>query len=331
MSFGTAPKKSSSPKEQTKKTTSIINYEDILDQPAGGYTIGLMGEAMSGKTASAITMGYMNKKYIKELRAAGFEYIPNALENEEIPEVTKIILIESENAFKKQRKRPFEQAIYGELTPMIKVVCIPIVQQQEIVAGEGVKVDPNSIDSIQLASDMYIAAIDDIAEKNDSHTLVIFDSASRLKWLLDTKADIVINSKIKTGGEEEIKHFTMQKWSNRNRWWQYCMSKLRGLPGWVVATFMEERRSQWIIDMMTEKGKFITDTKLEWAPKTEFNFDMIYHFVVNEDKSIKIDVMSGRYVARGETDTAKWGIVKLNKFGFLWAIEELLKQAGRKD
>jgi hypothetical protein len=321
-----APKPEAAPPVIKKKETAI-KLVDSTSVQGGGYTVAFVGQAATGKSDNAICLGHINKANIPALRELGFTFLPDALEQGLFPEIKKIIIIESENAYVKQKDRIKEKKLYGNLQNIIKFIPISIASKDEIVAAEGgVKITPESIANIQLAAEEYMAALELVAKEADQNTLVILDSASRFKLLLDTKADINYNLRSEGRGEEGVKNAGMQKWANRNNWWLNALTTLRGMPGLVCCTFMEEPVADFVMDMQRKSGKKVNPVKREWAPKTEFQFDAIYQFTKESPTSIaKATLDTGRYVVKG-TEGAKYNEIEINgKYSILWAIEGILR------
>jgi len=322
-----APKESTPTPPVVKKKETTIKFVDSTSVSGGGYTLGFAGQAATGKSDNAICLGHIKKANIPKMRELGLTFLPTALENGDFPEITKIIIIESENAYVKQKDRMKEKKLYGDLQSIIRFIPISIASKDEIVAAEGgVKITPESIANIQLAAEEYMAAIEMVSKEADEHTLVILDSASRFNLLLNTKSDIIYNIRSEGKGEEGTKNAGMQKWTNRNSWWLNALTVLRGMPGLVCCTLMEEPVADFVMDMQRKSGKKVTPVKRECAPKTEFNFDAIYQFTRESPTSVPHAILdTGRYVVKDE-DAKKYNDIEINgKFSILWAIEGILR------
>jgi len=322
------------PKAEVKSRDIEIVFQDCESVAGGGYTLAYCGKSNTGKSDSAITLGHMQKKNAALFRSLGMTFLADALEQDLIPEVKKIILIESENAYIKQKDRIKERSLYGELRPMIKHYTIDSVSKDEATATDGgTRITAKSIEDIQTSAEKYSAAIDAAKKLADANTLVILDSASRYKLLLDIKADMIETLRNEGKGEEGIKSNSIKKWQNRNGWWMRSMTVLRGMPGWVVCTFMDEDVADFVQDMQKKSGKKVQETKREWAPKTAFNFDIIYNFTRDTPTSEPYaSLESSRYPYAGDPDEKgnlhgeKYNEICLNnKYAILWMIEGMLR------
>jgi len=330
---GAWPKPEATEAPVVKKKTYEIVEEDLHAEEGGGYTLGFAGQGMTGKTISAMTLGKLRMDNIENLRKNGLEYLAKALEDGSIPYINKVVVIESENAMKKQMGRPLERKILYDVIPITKRIHIPIANREMDIATSGAEITKESIENIQMASEMYADAIEMLANEVDNHTLVILDSASRYKLLLDAKATILAAIAGQGMTEEAQKKESGRIWGNRNEWWQTSMILLRGIPGWVVATFMEEEVSKWVLDMNEKsviKGtaKRMDPIKRIEAPRTLFNFDMMYHFELDPfTHVITAGVESGRYAKRGEgcEEYNKQIIDVKDEFSFLRLLDRMVK------
>jgi len=350
-------------KDKKKKTTrtprtrkSVVTYEELNESDSTGYTFQFGGLPMTGKTINALALGFINKKNIPILKKEGFKYIVYALENGFIPDIKEIIIVESENAIKKQFSRALERdTLRGEGgIPKVIRVHIPVSSKMIDIMDEKAKLTKESATDIQESQKIYMDAIDDLAGYWDpeyhewvkgratENTLVIIDSASRLKLLLDVKAGIVTDlrlaaSKDKDGDidKEVSKKINSEKWIGRNNNWQRCMTQLRGLPGLVVATFMDQEVTEWVLDMNKKKAdkgraKLMNPITRVQAPRTAFNFDMCYTFNRNpldDTVNVSVDDSQGRYIYRGPNSSKynTWDLDYDNRYTFLSCIEGMLR------
>jgi hypothetical protein len=338
----------SKPGEATKPTLKAkqytITYEDLDDtnMQSGGYKLGFIGQAGTTKTLTSLCLGHLQKKNIPDMLEMGLVLTPKALEKNIIPEITKIIMGESEGTFRDQRTRPVEQMLLNGI-PKIKYMKIPIVSKKTIIAAETSNITEESIQEIQVASDLFDVFVDDVAGKfnadtatfeggiADRNTLVVVDSASRYKMMIDIKSDIDISIRLKEQSEpEKIKQITQSKWINRNMWWMRFMSVLRTIPSWTAVTFMIDTVPDWIIKMKMKKGETPDTEHAEIGSKTEFAFDNIYQMDGNANtKSITASEWFYRYAFRGK-DAEKLNRIAMNldgkfaKYSALLLVEHML-------
>ncbi len=313
---------------QTKKRETILNLVDLADMPGGGYTIGACGFKNTGKTDSLLTMGYMNMNLAHKYKDK-YPTLFSNLHDGTVPEVERIIVIESENAIGKQMKRKYETKL---LAPMrkyvdVKVISVPVVSYEEMRAATGEFIpNPEKVEDILTASDIYMESLKMVLNDYGDETMVMLDSASRFKLLLDTKAQVIYNQKIAKLGPTAMKEEGYNKWGSRNIWWDAAMTMLRGAPGWCGVTFMVQDNPNWVAEAQKKKGRTPEYTKTIWTDRTAHNFDMIYDFEFNEDRSIRVDTRLGRYMGRG-AEGEELNSFKLHQFertSFLQAIENML-------
>jgi len=328
MSFGGFDSSSEVPKVERKQT--VIEWKQILEIPAPSEKYIFSGESKCGKSVSALTLGYLNKTYIDRFEEEGFKYIPYALKNGVIPEINEIYFIDSE-AFLNQLGKPVERETIGDIfTTKVKYIGIPTPSKQEVASIAGVLTDPESIEKVQFAVDMYIAAIEMAVERATENTLIIVDSGSRLKWLLDSHADVVYTLKVKTGElSGNPATMPMEKYGPRNAQWLRLTTMLKQSKATVVMTLMMTETSQVVLDMkrnskFPEKWKHVGPRKREWVEKgTEYNFDS--EFAFDEDVEKKKYVQIGAIRALPKAEFEKHYLNTESNFSFLWAIEEKLK------
>jgi len=313
----------------TQKREVEIIMEDLDDMAGGGYTLGFSGLPNTGKTTQAIGLGYLHLDFLP-LYEDKFPLIAKALRDEEIPYVNKIVIIDSENALRKQMKRKFSRDLFKELTDHtpIKVIRIaPVAQDVMDSVADSMPITQESVSKVFFAIELYEAVLRQAFDEYDEHTLFILDSASRLYKLINAKAQIVYNRRVQDKGEETVKNEGFNKWGNRNIWWDQDMTLLRGVPGWVVATFQMKEKPDWVIESEKKKGKYKGAFKIVRSDDTAFNLDMDFVFSMDNDKLLSVDVEVGRYVERGEEaeELNHVDIDTHDRFSGLQIIENMLK------
>jgi len=315
-------------KAEVKKREISLNLVDLADMPGGGYTIAACGRPQTGKTDSFLTMGYINNTFADKYKER-YPVLYQNLRDGEIPEVERIIVIESENAIGKQTKRKYEKRLLGPMREVIpiKVYSVPVVSQKELQAASGEwDVDPESVEDIMTASDIYMESLKEVMRDYGSETMILLDSASRFKKLLDSKAQIIYNQKVKNKGEDTVKNEGFNKWGSRNMWWDAAMTMLRGAPGWVGATFMVVDNPDWVPKLQKKKGLTPEYTKTIWTKDTGFNFDVVYDFELQLDSTVNVVTRVGRYMGRGEENQHlnEFPLGMSDRLSFLQGIENML-------
>lgn len=335
----------SNQKEETAKKplvrskTVTVNFRPLKIE-AGGRKYSFFGESKCGKTISALTMGYMSKEYIPELRKEGFKYIPYALENNIFPSIDRIIFVDSEGTLENQLAWPMENRVAMPLIGKLidekrfEYVTIDAASKHEIIEEGKIKVDPESVEKLVTAGDTYVASIDKAIELyNDKHTLLIVDSCTRLKWVLDQLADVIYRVKVATGESKgEPSMMPMEKYGPRNAEWMRLTTLMKHFKGTVVMTFMMTDAQDWVVKMAEEsknekmKTKFhgvYGTRKIETIDKGhEYTFDEEIMFDKNEDD--KRFCIIKNYRGLQEHPFKEVFLSDKTKFSFLRCLEDML-------
>lgn len=324
---------SKKPIEETKKPTPHVrtveyNIEEVTQSDVGGFTLGFCGFPNTGKTMTAIMFGNLRKELVPQFEDQ-YPKTAEALMNGDIPEVREIWIIDSENGAKKQinREKKLLQNIRGKIP--IKVIHIPEVSVDYSIDLENKTVEYTTqcIEEIEDALWLYNKVIDDFAEQTDGNALLLIDSCSRFKKLVDIKSGITFNMSIEEKGEEAVKQMGYSRWGDRNAMWEKTMTKIRGVPGWVICTFKTQVNKDWVLSMLRKKGKQPDETKTIMLDSTPHNMDMMYDFDFPENNfSINIETRVGRYVNRNVNDANKFEINTKDRFSSLQLIEHLIEE-----
>ena len=313
----------------------VVEYkrEEITQSPDTGFTLGFCGFPNTGKTMTALTLANLQKELIP-LWGDKYPITAKALENGDVPEIRSIWVIDSENAAKKQFGRERKLLKYVNGTIPLTVVTIPEVAIEYDVDSKGteVKMDQVSIDEVFDAVWTYNQAIDDFNTETDGHGLLIVDSCSRFKKLVDMKTRIVWNLSVAEKGEEYVKQAGFNKWGDRNSMWEKTMTKLRGTPGLVVGTFKTKENKEWVMKMLRKKGGQPSATTTVMLDGTAHNFDMMYDFEFATDRfDINVSTRVGRYVNRTVDEQNHFEIDTKYRFSSLQIMEHLLKEVMADD
>lgn len=322
-------KEISKPLVRKRDTTVTFNP---LKTESGGRKYSFFGESKCGKTISAITMGYMSRRYLPELRQEGFKYIPYAIETNRLPNIERIVFIDSEGTLPSQLDFPLERRVTEQLikdleSNFLYVKISPASKHETIEEGK-VKIDPESIEKLITAGERYVSAIDTAIDNyNDKNTLLILDSGTRLKWMLDQLADLIYRTKIATGeskGEPSV--MAMEKYGPRNAEWLRITSALKQFKGTVIMTFMMTDTPQWVIEMAEKKGwKTVKPRKIETVEKgSEYTYDEEIMF--DKDDDDKRFCIIKNYRGLQDAPFKPVFLNKKTKFSFLRCIEDMLAE-----
>jgi len=323
--------------ERVEEIKSTIMLEDLVFDVPGGPKVGMVGESKSGKTVSSISSVFMNKEFIPSLMEAGLVNVADALKHNIIPNVKRVVIIDTENAIKTQLSYPYERNMFTSVGDRIKRIGVDIPALKEAVDSdtEEVNYDMVSVEEVTKAMDDIIAAVEWCVDNLDREDVIIFDSASDYQVLLHIVTGFIANLKArKTTDSDEKTEFRYNRWTNRTSLWSASMRKLRSFPGWVFTTFKKKRNKKWII-------KAFNKPLLEplWLEGTEYNYDMVYDFSIERNTNVRIvEPMEGRYV---NTDNPDFDRVEIygkiegeeDKYQFLKVIDNMLaiQKGGRSE
>lgn len=318
-------------KPKVKKVAGIATLErepwtkPVVSEIKSGLTLAHVGQQSTGKTLAALEYGYLDLEYEDHLVKAGYGDIVEALKDGLIPEVKKIKMLESEWGTE-QLGRPLEDALIGEIwRNKVELKQIDLVTEDVLLSLEGVEDDPESLQLMNKAFDMYMYNLQDIAKSKDRNTMTIVDSMSLFKDLIDTKTGVIFNKRTRGKGEEVAKGVGGQRWTLRNQYWRKALTYLRAMPGWTVATFRELRNSEWAV-----KAFGSSPYKFVWTPDTGFQMDMVYYFYQDPmTNELNVKTMSDycRYLYRGDDadDFNNYSIKLGSKLGIFPAIQGMVK------
>jgi len=324
------------PEKKTKKKimkvpTGLVKPTSTLRKftESSGLTIGHIGQQSSGKSIAALQYGYLNLEYEDKLLAGGFTNIVEALKDHTIPEVKKIVRINSEWD-EEQLIRPVEKSLVGELMPhditKYEEYRIDIPTKNVLLTLEGLSDDAENYELIEKSFQTYMDVFEYYAVNKEPTTAVIVDSMSLFKYLIDLKADVVWALQSKGQSDEKMKGINGMKWSLRNQYNRKALTLLRAIKGWTVATFREVRNSDWVV-----KSYGAPPTKYIWTEDTAFQFDMMYHFTKDPlTNMLLVEAMPEycRYIYRGP-DQDLYNNFPINmgsRLGIFPAIEGVIKQ-----
>ena len=292
-----------------------------------GLTVGHVGEQTAGKSIAALQYGYLNLDYEDHLETAGYGDIVLALKDKYIPEVKTITRINSEWD-EEQLDRPVESALIGLLmnSPNYKEVKIDLPTKDELLTLEGLADDVENFELITDTFNAYMNTIEQTAVEKDPNNLLIIDSMSLFKGLIDLKNDTIWSVACRGKTDEQLKGMKGQKWTRRNQWNRKALLLLRAVKGWSVSTFREVKNSMWT---QTQFGS--DPTSIQWTEDTGFQYDMMYMF--NKDQftnELSVEAMPEycRYLYRG-MDAEKFNKFPIelgSKLGIFPAIQGVIRQ-----
>jgi len=331
---GTKKVKEEQKKEENRIHTreSNVEWENLVSVESSGYALGFYGETKTGKTITSL--GFANLRH--EMIPAWEKDYPltaEALRDGTIPEINKIIIIDTENAIKKQIGQVLEKKLLKFITGHVEIkykkvpISVPDSDLKDL--EKGIIISDESAQLIFDSVELVETAIKWASENSDQNTLVIFDSASKYLDLLTGKGTVQYNRRIRDRGEEYVKTEGMHKYVIRKQWWDASLGILRGTAGWIISTFRVVPNSEYSIAVAKAKNRTVKYFKTLALDTTGFNLDMEYDFSFAKDKFERhIDIRVGRWVDTEDNDENKFLISSRTRFSSLKIIEAMLKVWG---
>ena len=286
-----------------------------------GKNLAIVGQPMVGKTILALLLGYFNKKYKDLILNAGYPAVVEVMEADLLPEIRKILVLETENNLLKSLNTGIEKAL---LKPFVndKVIQIaPILISRKEVRMSNGKVVSIRREMIEESKEEFDSGVKDLVADEDEHTLFVIDSMSAYKKLLDDKFGLMyeILSKRDSAKMEGIETYKQAYYASRNTWWENLMQSKRGFKGWNVDTYKESE----IPEHWRKPGE--EDYRIKWVGGSEHNLDMVYRIEKLGDGSRTIEILNGRY-SPDNYDHHKFGYPMNDKMGAMPLINSMCEK-----
>lgn len=253
-----------------------------------GKNIAILGQAHAGKTNLALLHAYFNSKYIPKMKEKGYHDVVELLKSGILAEIEEIVVVESENNLKKAMNDGVEKALYRPLLPILDIIPVKIPRKEVVIRG-GKLVNINK-EKIQQAIDKYKEVVMGLVDDKDESCLLIIDSATKFKKLLDDKLGNVIEIAEKRAQStvEGLDKYTQIFYAFRNTEWEKVMEYKRGFKGWNVDTFKESKTPQQYVDL----GAAELSTK--WVGGTPHFLDIVWRITRQADESRLIEIADGK-------------------------------------
>jgi len=290
-------KKEDKPLQKSK----ALEWEKPDPNQKFGKNIAIIGGSTVGKTNLALQFGFFNSDYKEYMKRHGFLKTVEVLERDILAEVKEIIVVESENNLKKALNDGVEKALYRPLTQKGIIDIIPItIPRKEVKLKDKRLVNVYS-DLLEEKKEQFVDLIKEIVDTRGENTLLIIDSMSKYKKLLDDRLGLIVDT-IKARAHaslEGLDKYTQAFYAHRNTQWENIMEYKRGFKGWNVDTFKESKTPQHYVDQGAEP------LSTKWVAGTPHFMDMVYRIIVlaNGTRQVEIADGQGRYMP---TDPKKW-------------------------
>ena len=277
-----------------------VIYDDGSEEKPGALNMAFIGYEHSGKSILYTLSGYFNQKWwtgssAKEgghIRIDKYPKCKQMIKEGIVPEVEQLQVIDLDCSYSTLSKL----GIFGKLArplykaKIIKSVGIPIPQRQA-------KLINNKIKEISLADfDITKQKIDNEIAKavkdNPESTALAIDSMTSLDELLNNKFRVLYEIAIapvdrgKKKGKDyygsSLDGIKQSYWKIRTGWWVGTLRTKRQYSGWQFDTYkVETKHPVWLkkeretAEEDNKDPKKVKTYKIEWAPKTKYDLDLI--------------------------------------------------------
>jgi len=223
MPFGDSKEKatqevSNKPLEQVRKLSWQVPDFSI----PYGKNLAIVGQPMVGKTILALLMGYYNSEYKQDILDAGYPAVVEVMDADLLPEIRKIMVLETENNLLKSINSGIEKLLLKPFVERRMIQIAPIlIPRKEVRLSDG-KIVSLMREKIEALKEEFDYAVKSIVEDEDEHTLFVIDSMSAYKKLLDDKFGLMyeIISKRDNARMDGIDTYKQAYYASRNTWWE---------------------------------------------------------------------------------------------------------------
>jgi len=306
-----------SPKPSTKIPVEVedVEYDEGEEITPANLNIALIGYEHSGKSILYTLAGYWNQDWWTTSPAkvgvdiADYPKCKQLIEQGIVPEVEKIQVLDLDCSYGTLSKT----GIFGKLArPLYKKKIIKrsknlfIPQRQAGLVNKVFK--EISIQDFDICKTKIDNEINKAVKDNPETTVLAVDSMTSLDELLNNKFRILYEVAIaptrkdKKGKQKDhyygvsLDGIKQSYWKIRNGWWLSTLRNKRQYKGWQFDTYkVETKHPIWLkreIEEAEEQGKKAKDVKtykIEWAPKTKYDLDIILWLENNGLKGDKAD------------------------------------------
>ena len=282
--------KSGSDEPLTKIKPLVWERKKVDDNAKYGKNIALLGLPMAGKTNLLLQHGFFNSKFIPYIKEAGFHEIVELLKSGFLPEIEKIVIIESENNLLKALNDGIEKALYKPLRDIIDIIPITIPRKNVVIRG-GKLVNINK-EILSQVREKYKETVKALVDDEPETTLLGIDSASKYKKLLDDKIGTAIDlvEKRANASLEGLDKYTMIAYAHRNTEWEEVMEYIRGFRGWNIDTFKESKTPKFVLD----KDPSADELSTKWVTGTEHFLDIVWRITALSNGVRQVEIVDGQ-------------------------------------
>ena len=303
------------PKTSTKIPTMVedVEYDEGDEVKPTNLNIALIGYEHSGKSILYTLAGYWNQEWLTTspgkvgVDISDYPKCKQLIKEGIVPEVEKIQVLDLDCSYGTLSRT----GIFGKLArPLYKKGIIRRTKNLNIPqrqAGLVNKVFKEiAVQDFDICKTKIDNEINKAVKDNPETTVLCVDSMTSLDELLNNKFRILYEialapqAKGKKKGKDyygsSLDGIKQSYWKIRNGWWLSTLRTKRQYEGWQFDTYkVETKHPVWLqkeIDDAEAKGKdpnLIKDYKIEWAPKTKYDLDIILWLENNGLKGPKAD------------------------------------------
>ena len=304
------------PKKEIKVPEIVddVEYDDGTDDKPGNINVAFLGYEHSGKSILYTLSGYFNQKWwtgstAKEgghIRIDKYPKCKQIIKEGILPEIEQLQVIDLDCSYGTLSKL----GIFGKLArplyknKIIKRTSIHIPQRQAGLVNNRIK--EISLQDFDITKQKIDNEINKAVKDNPETTALAVDSMTSLDELLNNKFRILYEVALapQDRGKKKGKDYygssldgiKQSYWKIRNGWWVSTLRTKRQYRGWQFDTYkVETKHPVWLKkekQTAEDEGKDVSKVKgykIEWAPKTKYDLDIIMWLENNGLKGEKGD------------------------------------------
>jgi len=316
--------------EEDDEPQTIYRKSDMITltgKEKTGKNIAMVGLPDAGKTIASILWGYFNSKYKKWIKEAGYNGVVELLNSGAVPEVERIVILETENYYRKVASDGIGKVLFKPFLDEGILHVQPILPDRRDYkidkSGRIVEIKSKLLMEVKQAFQDFV---DEAVKDYPETTLFIIDSMSGFKKLLDDNLGLVFDhyqersGKSRSASIEAFDKISMAFYAQRNTWWSGVMQKKRGYKGWQIDTYKLKETPDWVM-----KKEPTRDEEYElWCAGTPHDLDMIYTLREDKEKGTRSFDAYGRQVKKYMYDISYPQDTRMGAMPFIEIMSEIL-------
>jgi len=294
------------------------DVKPVTLQPVkAGRNLAVIGLDSVGKTTMSLLWGYLNSRY-KERMGDDLTLTKKALSLGVVPEVEKIIVIETQNKLVKN------MGIIGSvenrlISPLkadgtkIEIIEVPCKRLKEVIVGN--KVIPENLDELQETADKFVSEVDKCIKLGPEYLLII-DNISDYLEMLDDKQAVLYSYITRASMIEKtptdkaaslveaagiLQQMNQSAWKYRNKWWKDLLVNKKKFMGWNIDIIAQYKTpDHFLYDKDGNRRKNAKELNTCAAPRSFEHIDHQFYLSRQYNTTSKKDEfiveMSGKYM-----------------------------------